>query len=161
MCPVLTGPRELGPVPAARSGLPLTNTPSQLLCPHSATKDHLPGKLSAPEPSPQLCFRAAGRDNATHESRYEPPLQLGAMLSRAPRRLPLGPLQRAPGLPQSPPAQNPLPQSPVAPQDTPRTEHPQPCPNPQPSQPREAASTHPECASPGADPPSNTADDRS
>ena len=71
------------------------------------------------------------------------------------------PLQHAPGLPQRPPAQNPLPQSPVAPQDTPRTGHPQPRPNPQPSQPQEAASIRPECSSPGADPPSKAVDDRS
>ena len=84
MRPVLTGPSELGPVPAACGGHPLTNAPSQLLCPDSETKDHLPGKLSAPEPSPQLCFRAAGRDNTIHESHYEPPMHLGAMLNSAP-----------------------------------------------------------------------------
>ena len=84
MHPVLTGPRKLGPVPAARGGHPLTNAPSQLLCPHSVTKDHLPGKLSAPKPSPKLCFRSAGRDNTIHESHYEPLMHLGAMLNSAP-----------------------------------------------------------------------------
>ena len=112
MCPVLTGPSKLGPVPAARGGHLLTNAPSQLLCPHSETR--------APEPSSQVCCRAPGGDNTIDESHYEPPMNLGAMLNSPPHRLLPGPLQHAPGPLQRPPAQIPFPRS----QWCPRTGHP-------------------------------------
>lgn len=115
MCPVLTGPSKLGPVPAGGGHL-LTNTPSQLLCPHSETR--------APEPSSQVCCWAPGGDNTIDESHYEPPMYLGAVLNSPPHRLLPGPLQHAPGPLQRPPSPDPLPQIPVVPQNTPRTGHP-------------------------------------
>ena len=149
MCPVLTGPSKLGPVPAARGGHLLTNAPSQLLCPHSETR--------APEPSSQVCCRAPGGDNTIDESHYEPPMNLGAMLNSPPHGLLPGPLQHAPGPLQRPPAQIPFPRS----QWCPRTGHPPAIPESSALTAWEAASIRPKCPCPGADPPSNPADDGS
>lgn len=69
MCPILTGPRELGPVPAARSGHPATNTLRSFCAP--TVQPRTTSQVSSRHLNPHLssCFRAAGRDNATHESR--------------------------------------------------------------------------------------------